>query len=141
MPSHAKWLPAFFYTDFRPLPGPAALLDRKLNGLLTRRLLHGGARGLPGEHLLVAGNHTLAADWVLFAGGGTRSELTPFTLSGLVGSLLDVLHQAGFRKVALVLDELAGMSVADAEKAVWDLLDRDRLSMLEVALACRVPQG
>jgi hypothetical protein len=131
----------FFYPDIRPLAGPAALLDWRLNGLLTRQLCAGKGKGDPGEHFLFSGNKKLAAAWVFFAGGGVHKELTPLTLSGSIGSVLEVTNKAGFRRVALALDVMEGMSVHDAERAVWDNLDKDRFRDMEVILACRGPRG
>ncbi|NIQ96583.1 MAG: hypothetical protein GWN87_22115 [Desulfuromonadales bacterium] len=64
-----------FFEDERPLAGPAALLDWRLNGLLTRRLLNGEATGRRNEKILVDANNKILAPWVLFQGGGTARGL------------------------------------------------------------------
>lgn len=134
-------LAALFYSDVRPLTGPSALLDWRLNGLLTQQLVAGNTQGVPGEQLLFASNGKLAADWVLFYGGGAWSALTPFTLCGLIGSVLDVVHRAGFHRLALAIDIFDGMTCQDTERTVWDFLDKDRFRDMKVVLACRGPRG
>ena len=131
----------FFYSDVRPLSGPAALLDWRLDGILTEQIRSGRAQGVPGEQLLFAGNRKLFAKWVLFYGGGPWARLTPLTLSGLIGSVLEDVHRAGFHRLAIALDCFDGMDIQDAEHAVWDFLDKDRFHDMEVVLACRGPRG
>lgn len=70
-----------------------------------------------------------------------HSELTPLTLSGLIGSVLDAVRQAGFQRVALALDNMEGMTIQDAERTAWDWLDKDRFRGMQVVLACRDSQG
>ncbi len=93
----------FFFEDQRPLRGAAALLDWRLNGILTDLLLSGAASGVPGEHILVRNNGKLQASWVLFAGGGCWRKIAPFTYSGLIGGLLDDCRRAGFLSISLCL--------------------------------------
>lgn len=93
----------FFFEDQRPLRGAAALLDWRLNGLLTQLLLNGSASGRIGEYILVSNNGKLRASWVLFAGGGCLRDLAPFTYGGLVGSVIDDCRRAGFRRISLCL--------------------------------------
>lgn len=93
----------FFFEDQRPVDGAAALLDWRLNGLLTNLLVNGSATGRLGEYILAGNNGKLQASWVLFAGGGCLRDLAPFTYGGLVGSVIDDCRRAGFRKVALCL--------------------------------------
>ena len=94
---------SFFFEDQRPLSGSAALLDWRLNGALTRLLLDGEVTGNPGEYILIGNNGKLQASWVLFAGGGCRSQLAPFTYAGLIGGLLDHCRRAGFHRISLCL--------------------------------------
>jgi hypothetical protein len=93
----------FFFEDQRPLRGGAALLDWRLNGVLTDLLLSGDASGAPGEHVLVRSNGKLQASWALFAGGGSWRDIAPFTYSALIGGLLDDCRRAGFQCVSLCL--------------------------------------
>jgi hypothetical protein len=104
---------ALFFEDERPLLGPAALLDWRLNDLLTGLLLKGKARGRAGEHVLVRNNGKLAADWILFIGGGSRKGLGREAIQGLLGHFLQTCRDAGFNRVTLCLDPLAGMKKPD----------------------------
>jgi len=104
---------ALFFEDERPLLGPAALLDWRLNGLLTDLLLKGEARGRAGEHVLVLNNGKLAADWVLFIGGGSRKGLGREAVEGLLRHFLYTCRDAGLNRVTLCLDSLAGMDKSD----------------------------
>lgn len=98
----------FFFEDQRPVDGAAALLDWRLNGLLSRLLLDGSATGRPGEYILVRNNGKLATPWILFAGGGMLQNLAPFTYKGLVGCVIDDCRRAGFRQVSLCVTPPAG---------------------------------
>jgi Cytosol aminopeptidase family, N-terminal domain len=100
----------FFFEDQRPVDGAAALLDWRLNGLLSRLLLEGSATGRLGEYILVQNNGKLQTPWILFAGGGSLQNLAPFTYGGLVGSVIDDCRRAGFHQVSLCLTKPAGVS-------------------------------
>jgi hypothetical protein len=112
---------AFFFADQRPLRGPAALLDWRLNGAMTRLLLEDTAQGNPGEYVLIRDNGKLQAPWVLFAGGGKRSQMAPFTYAGLIGSLLEHCIQAGFQRICLCLSAPEGEGPGWVEKLAGDL--------------------
>ncbi|MEZ4599107.1 MAG: M17 family peptidase N-terminal domain-containing protein [Syntrophotaleaceae bacterium] len=113
---------AFFFEDQRPLQGSAELLDWRLNGVLTRLLLDGNARGAPGEFILVRSNGKLNAAWALFAGGGKRSHLAPFTYSGLIEGALEHCRRAGFRRIALCLSALVEQDDGWLQDLAQDLL-------------------
>ena len=113
---------AFFFLDERPLQGPAALIDWRLDEVLTRLLVGGRCVGKAGEHLLVRNNGKLGSDWALFVGGGSWHGLGPVTYRSLVAHLLDACRRAGFRRVALCLAPLAGMGPAELEGLVRESL-------------------
>ncbi|MGK2945444.1 MAG: M17 family peptidase N-terminal domain-containing protein [Desulfuromonadales bacterium] len=92
---------ALYFTDQRPLEGPAALLDWRLDGQLTRMLLDGDVQGRAGEHVMLQNNGKLKASWVLFVGGGKWHGLCQETHAALVRHMLSVVHQAGFKDVSL----------------------------------------
>ena len=50
-----------YFEDQKPLDGPAALLDWRLDGQLTRLLLDGQIKGRAGEHVMLQSNGKLAA--------------------------------------------------------------------------------
>ncbi len=113
---------AFFFQDERPVQGPAALLDWRLNDVLTDLLISGQCRGRAGEHLIVRNNGKVCSDWILFAGGGSWQGLGTATYQSLLRHLFEVCVQAGFRRVALGLAPLAGMSPTQLEKLVRETI-------------------
>ena len=92
---------ALYFSDQKPLDGPAALLDWRLDGQLTKMLLNGDIEGRAGEHVMLQNNGKLKADWVLFVGGGKWHGLCEETHAALVRHMLSVARQAGFKDVSL----------------------------------------
>jgi hypothetical protein len=90
-----------YFSDQKPLQGPAALLDWRLDGQLTRMLIDKAIEGRAGEHVMLQGNGKFAAEWVLFVGGGKWHGLCCETHAALVKHMLQVAQQAGFKDVAL----------------------------------------
>ncbi len=117
----AEVVVGFFFEDQRPVGGAAALLDWRLNGLLSRSLVDGSASGRIGEYILVGNNGKLQASWILFAGGGRLQDLAPFTYGGLVGSIVDVCRGAGFRRISLCLTAPDGASADWIETLAGEL--------------------
>jgi len=95
---------ALYFTDRRPLHGPAALLDWRLDGQLTRMMLDGQLRGRMGEHVLLPNNGKLKAERVLFVGGGSWYGLSESSYISLLKQTLEVVKQAGFRYISLSLE-------------------------------------
>jgi len=92
---------ALYFADQKPLDGPAALLDWRLDGQLTKMLVDGEIQGRAGEHVMLQNNGKLKADWVLFVGGGKWHGLCEETHASLVRHMLSVARQAGFKDVSL----------------------------------------
>lgn len=107
---------ALFFEDQRPLDGPAALLDWRLDGQLTRMLLDGDLTGRAGEHVILQSNGKLPPDWVLFVGGGKWQGLSRETYGSLLMHALQSVGQAGFRDVSICL--------APHEEADQDVLEK-----------------
>lgn len=112
---------AFYFVDQKPLEGPAALLDWRLDGQLTRLLIDGGIQGRAGEHVMLQNNGKLKADRVLFIGGGKWHGLCRETHAALVRHMLQVVRQAGFKAIALAFmphaevdDQILQQQVSDA---------------------------
>jgi len=126
---------AFFFADERPLSGPEALLDWRLNGLLTCMLLEDAARGDFGENILVRSNGKVAADWALFLGGGRRRGLGPEGVRQLLDHLFAVCRRAGFVRVALGLGLPEGISSASLQGLVRAALDAAAPGNLECLLS------
>ena len=115
---------ALYFTDQKPLEGPAALLDWRLDGQLTRMLLDKEVQGRAGEHVLLQNNGKLKADWILFVGGGKWHGLCRETHAALVKHMLKVARQAGFQDVSLAFMpheettlEVLQQQIKDAMKA------------------------
>ncbi len=104
---------AFFFEDQRPVLGPAALLDWRLNGLLTNMLTVQQVSGSVGEHVLVPNNGKLSASRVLFVGGGRWAELDKKAYRRLIRHLIDTCRQAGFSQMALCLEPIEGMDLTE----------------------------
>ena len=92
---------ALYFSDQKPLDGPAALLDWRLDGQLTRMLIDGEVRGRAGEHVMLQNNGKLKAEWALFVGGGKWHGLCQETHAALVRHMVSVARQAGFKDVSL----------------------------------------
>lgn len=114
---------ALFFADERPLRGPQALLDWRLNGLLTDLLLQGRVSGSTGEHVLVRSNGKISADRVLFVGGGSCQVLGDEACRGLLRHLLATCCRAGFTRIALGLGLPAGMTSFGLQNLVRQTLD------------------
>lgn len=93
---------ALYFADQRPLDGPAAVLDWRLDGQLTKMLVEGCIKGRAGEHVLLQGNGKVKAEWVLFVGGGKWQGLCAETHAALICHMLTVARNAGFRDLALL---------------------------------------
>lgn len=126
---------AFVFRDLRPPRGGAALLDWRLNGRLTRMLLDGEATGKLGEHILIANNGKLAADWALFVGGGNAPAREAASFRKLLRHLLDVCRRAGFTRLAIGLSAADAAEAAVLEKTLGDLLAESPDPDLECRLA------
>lgn len=107
---------ALFFQDARPLRGPGGLLDWRLNGVVTRQLRQGTCSGRPGEHLLTPNNGKLGAEWVLFVGGGNWVGLELESYRNLLRHLLETCCQARFKRIAIGLAPLPGMTANDLER-------------------------
>jgi hypothetical protein len=114
---------ALFFEDDRPLHGPAALIDWRLNGLLTNLLLGGEAVGRPGERVLALGNGKLAATWALLVGGGRWRGLDRVGYRERIGNLLESCRQARFGRVAICLSPLDGMEEGEMNGLVAGVLE------------------
>ena len=97
----AESVVVFYFSDKKLLEGPAALLDWRLDGQLTRMLLTGSVLGKAGEHVVLQNNGKLKSDWVLFVGGGKWAGLSEETHAALIRHMLKVASQAGFTKISL----------------------------------------
>lgn len=126
-----------YFADKKLLEGPAALLDWRLDGQLTRMLLAGDLLGKAGEHLLLQSNGKLNSEWSLFVGGGKWAGLCKETHASLIRHMLKVASQAGFTRIALafmpheeVSDESLHQQLSDAIAAEGHNITECRYSCL-----------
>lgn len=114
-----------YFVDQKPLDGPAAVLDWRLDGKLTRMLLDGEIQGRAGEHVLLQGNGKVKADWVLFVGGGKWHGLCRETHAALVGHMLTVARQAGFKDLSLAFQSHEEFDLQELHRQIEDALATD----------------
>ncbi len=113
---------ALYFSDQRPLDGPAALLDWRLDGQLTRMLLDKEVGGRAGEHVMLQNNGKLHVDWILFVGGGKWHGLCTDTHASLVRHMLSVASRAGFKDVSLAFTPHDEMGPEDLQLQINDAL-------------------
>jgi hypothetical protein len=114
---------ALYFADQKPLHGPAAVLDWRLDGQLTRMLLDGEIHGKAGEHVLMQSNGKVKADWVLFVGGGKWHGLCEETHAALVKHMLKVARKAGFTDLSLAFSPHDELALQDLEQQIKDALE------------------
>jgi hypothetical protein len=114
---------AFYFVDVRA-PLMAARLDAACHGRLADELQSGNLLGRAGEHLMLPGNKALAADKVLFVGGGSWAGLCPETYRQLVLHQVQTALLSGNRQLALCLTPLAEQTPAMVETMVTEVLSQ-----------------
>ncbi len=124
----------FYFEDQRPLAGPCALLDWRLDGLPTRFLLKGKLTGKAGEHAVYQNNGRLAAAWAFFVGGGRWQELDKTAYALLVRHLLGVVSEAGFKEPSLCLPVIEGLDTED----ITELVRREMDGLQKKFTICRL---
>ncbi|PLX72941.1 MAG: hypothetical protein C0614_13265 [Desulfuromonas sp.] len=130
-----------FFEDQRPLLGPSALLDWRLDGQVTRMLLGHSVSGKFGEQLVLRNNGKLKADWVLLIGGGAWRSLDQDRYRQLVQRAVKALIRAGAREPALCFPQRAGVSLEMLTRDIGDLLSlqSQRLASCQISCADSVP--
>ena len=120
LPGEALVVPLF--EDQRPLAGPVAVVDWRLDGVLTRMILAGELSGRSGERLAVQTNAKFAAPWVLLAGGGPWRVLDRAAYLQLIERLLKTAAKAGVKEVALCLPPAQFVDPPELERMVREAL-------------------
>lgn len=92
-----------FFQDQRPLAGPAAILDWRLDGQLTNLMLENKVVGRAGEQVILQNNGKLLADWVMFIGGGKWHDLCLNTYKSLINHIVVTVRTAGFKDISICL--------------------------------------
>ena len=114
---------ALYFADQKPLHGPAAVLDWRLDGQLTRMLLDREIHGKAGEHVLLQSNGKVKADWVLFVGGGKWHGLCEETHAALVKHMLKVARKAGFTDLSLAFSPHDEFALQDLKQQIKGALE------------------
>ena len=92
-----------FFADERPLTGAAGLLDWRLCGALSRKLMAGYLSGNFGEKGMLASPPKLKADALLLVGMGSSAEFDARVAKNACALISDTLCQASISTAALVL--------------------------------------
>lgn len=116
VPGEALLVPLF--EDQRPLDGPAAVVDWRLDGALTRMILAGELSGRNGERLALLANAKFAAPWIMVAGSGRWQNLERDGYEALIGRLLKMAARAGLKELALCLPPGEAADAAELQRLV-----------------------
>jgi hypothetical protein len=98
---------ALFFKDLRPLDGPAAILDWRLDGQMTNLLIGKKVRGQIGEQVVFKSNRKIKSPWILFVGGDKWYGLSVETHASLVRHMVTVAVNAGFEDLFLAFKPFA----------------------------------
>jgi hypothetical protein len=91
------------FDDQRPLDGPAAVVDWRLDGAISRMLKDGRCSGRRGEQLAIQANAKFTVPWIVLIGGGRWRSLERHGYTALIIQLLRTATRAGVREAALCL--------------------------------------
>ena len=127
---------ALYFSDVKPLDGPVALLDWRMNGQLTRMLLDRKVTGRAGEHVMLQSNGKLKAEWVLFVGGGKWHGLCIETHGSLVKHMVSVARKAGFKKISLTFMPHDEVSPEDLQQQVENALKTEGEGIESCSFRC-----
>jgi len=92
-----------FFLDERPLCGAAGILDWRLCGALSRKLMAGYLDGRFGEKALLATPPTLKSDALLLFGLGPSTEFEDLIAKRACAQIVETLVEARVSNAALVL--------------------------------------
>ena len=124
------------FEDQRPLAGPVAVVDWRLDGAVTRMIMAGELSGRQGEVLALPTNAKFAAPWLMLAGCGRWRTLDSRGYPALGARLLKLATRSGIRELALCLPLTEGVDPADLARIVREALaDSSRLAV------CRLSRG
>jgi len=94
-----------FFEDERPLRGTSGWLDWRLNGLLSRFLIHKRLIGKWKETILIPSQGRILVPLILLVGLGKVREYSYLRLRELLPSLLESLQKLNVSKVCFSLPE------------------------------------
>lgn len=106
------------FEDQRTLDGPAAVVDWRLDGLLSRLIVSGELTGKVGEQAALQANDKLASPWILVGGSGRWQTLDRDDYVTMTDRLLTMAAKAGAAELALCLPPADGVDAAEIERIV-----------------------
>lgn len=110
------------FEDQRPLEGPVAVVDWRLDGALTRMVIAGELSGRNGERLALQSNHKFASPWILVLGCGRWRSINRDSYMLLIERLLKLAAKAGMSELALCLPPADGVDAPELERMVREAL-------------------
>jgi leucyl aminopeptidase len=96
--------------DERVLSPTAQMLDKALDGALTRAMRAGRFKGKVGETLDLVAPHGSDYDRVMLVGMGKAKDFKLLTALNLGGGLVPALNAAAVRKAAVIVDPVEGVA-------------------------------
>ncbi|MGB3050761.1 MAG: M17 family peptidase N-terminal domain-containing protein [Polyangiales bacterium] len=128
-----------FFSDERPLRGAAGLIDWRLCGALSRKLMAGYLRGTFGEKALLANLGKLKSDRLLLVGLGESASFDHSVAQKACALIAEALREAQVSTAALALPgRSVGLMTAREAMQVWLAAspvdsELEELSIIELA--------
>lgn len=128
-----------FFSDERPLRGAAGLIDWRLCGALSRKLMAGYVRGTLGEKALVANPGKLKSERLLLIGLGESASFDQGVAEKACTLIAEALREAKVSTAALALPgRSVGLMTALDAMQVWLAAspidsELEELSIIELA--------
>jgi hypothetical protein len=132
-----------WFSDERPLRGALGLIDWRLCGFVSKLVVDGALRGAPLETVLIPGRPKFALSKLFVVGLGSRAEFDDTGFARASQHMLETLHRAGARTLALVLPgRQTGAIAATAAMELFAVIaarhaDHDEIVLLEPGEAQR----
>jgi len=137
LPGDALLVPLF--VDQRPLDGPAAVVDWRLDGAITQLILDAWISGKNGECLGMQTNAKFAAPRVMLVGGGRWQGLDHNRYQAVIDRLLRVAERAGVHDLALCLPPGEPADAAELARMVQTALPGfGRLALCRLSRVARL---
>ena len=130
-----------FFSDERPLSGAAGLIDWRLCGALSRKLMAGYLSGHFGEKGMVAAPPKLKAEGLLLIGLGPSMSFDNEVAQKACAVIADVLRQSKVSTAALALPGRSlGLLPALQAMQLWLAADPDDETLEEISIIERAEE-